>query len=153
MVEALGPQRLTVLFCFCDEVGSEQLVPSVLVKRLICQMLAFHPELVNRTPRLLNLRRMKRSMNFDEVWHVFETLISRLEDIFIVIDRIEKCIVDDQIERDAQEVLLKSLGNLALKRPNVQIILTSIYEPPSSLADQGIYSLYIDTGTRAKDRK
>ncbi len=150
LVLALQPRLVTPLFVFCGQHDSEHLTPLTLVRRLLVQLLDLHPEIAYQRPELCNTWKFQKSVTFSQVWRIFQQLAARIPGLFIVIDRVEECQADEQA--DLVHQLLPALISLAEKFPNVSIIVTSIFEPPSEVDGLPFYSSYIDTSRRANRR-
>lgn len=151
IVQALQTQPVTVLFVFCEQKNREPLTPYRLVRDLFVQLLDLHPELAMQHPEICNLARIQRVVTFRQIWRMFQDLASRVPDLFIVIDRVEECISDEE-ESQAGIVaeLLPALISFT-EMARVGLIITSIYEPPVKDGDR-IQSVFIDTSIRAMRR-
>ena len=152
MVQALAPQRVTLLHLFCADMSANGVVPTPmrLVKCLIAQLLTLRPDLAYANPTLYSAQRFQLAVTFGQAWQVLESLMAHVPDVFLVLDRIEDCVADEQ--SDLTNVLLPALLRLLHRTPGARVVITSIYEPPEEVLEmdeEGILeSIYIDTVTR-----
>jgi hypothetical protein len=151
IITALQPQLITVLFVFCKERGNQPLTPLGLVRRLIVQLLNLHPELAYQHPESCNLSKFQKSVSFGQTWRIFEALTSEVQNLFIIIDRVEECEADDQA--DLVHHLLPRLMDFGKRNENASVIVTSIFNPPDEVAELQMYASYIDTGKRPNRRQ
>ncbi|KAI3393421.1 hypothetical protein diail_4289 [Diaporthe ilicicola] len=130
IVQALRPQLPTVVYVFCNELAetSSALTPAALMRILVGQLLELHPELAYNDAVYYSTSRMRNATTFWGIWRVFERLVADISNVFIVIDRIEECVVDD--DADLKGDLLPALSALLGRIPGARAIITSIYEPP-----------------------
>ncbi|KAG8167435.1 hypothetical protein KVR01_003124 [Diaporthe batatas] len=145
IAHVLLSHRINVVYIFCsDFMGcSQTLTPKRLVQILICQLLDMHPEIAYGNPSYFSLTRLRNTKTFSGMWHIFERLVMSLGEVFILIDRVEACAVDD--DADLRNDLIPSIMKLAGKSRGVRGIITSEYEAPEqTLMEQ----VYIDTGRR-----
>jgi len=147
---ALQPQLVTVLFVFCKERGSQQLTPLRLIRRLLLQLLELHLELAYHHPEFCNLSKFQNSVSFGQTWRLFEAMASELQNLFIVIDRVEECEADNHA--NVIHHLLPRLIDFGRRRETVSVIVTSIFNPPDEVAELPMYASYIDTSKRANRR-
>jgi hypothetical protein len=150
-ITALQPQLVTVLFVFCTERGSQPITPLGLVRRLIVQLLDKHPELAYRNPEICSLSKFQKSASFGPTWRIFEALALGVQNLFLVIDRIEECEADEQA--DLVHQLLPRLIDFGRRNENASIIVTSVFNPPDEISELLLYASYIDTGKRASRRE
>jgi hypothetical protein len=149
IVEALLPQQLTILYVFCSDMLelSNDPTPRDLVRNLISQFLDLHPELAFTNTVYYNERRFRKAKTFSSIWQIFENLLMSVPNVFIIIDRVEECAVDD--DADLTNHFLPSLASLLRRAPESRAIVTSIFEPPEELSDNSngrtLDSAYIDT--------
>jgi hypothetical protein len=152
----LLPQSLTILYIFCSDLSANLIPPTPirLVKTLIGQLLALHPHVPYGDPMFYSVQRFQHAATFNQVWQIFENLVQSIPDVFLVIDRIEECVADDQSSLTSH--FLPSLMKLLSEVPGARAIVTSIYEPPEELLDidtEGILeSVFIDTAGKRKAR-
>jgi len=147
---ALQPQLVTMLFVFCTQRGNQPITPLGLVRRLIVQLLDKHPELAYQNPETCSLSKFQKSVSFWQTWRIFETLATGVQNLFLIIDRIEECEADEQA--DLVHQLLPRLIEFGRGNENVSVIVTSIYNPPDEAAEFLLYATYIDTSKRAGRR-
>lgn len=150
LVQALQLQQITVLFIFCSEASAtlgNLLTPTLLVKQLIVQAFRAMPRLAYENPTIYNSVRLGNIQAFIEAWDIFEDLLSSMTNVYIIIDRIEDCLVDD--DTNLKTDLLPSFGKLVQGTSTVKVIVTSIYEPPAELLSEDlgeiVESVFIDT--------
>lgn len=149
LIEALRTQNLTLIYIFCNT-ADNTMTATMLMKRLIAQLLDCHPEVPFRQPKTYNIRRFRRATTFKQLWNIFESLISELtNDVFILIDRIENCNVESDLESgdvDLLHQLLSYLMGLTTDAEHVNVIVTSLYEPPEALIEEAeLRHFYRDT--------
>ncbi|TGO06807.1 hypothetical protein BTUL_0494g00010 [Botrytis tulipae] len=151
LILASTSQEQTLTFAMCDRPGSIVWTPVLVVKELISRLLQRHPSLVFEAPEFLNVRAFKRAKTFEKVFQIFETIVVRLESVFIVIDRIDCCRQDKQHHIGAK--LLESLSRLVTRYGRkVRIIITCAKDIPTNLLPPLAIS-YFTVDTRNKSRK
>ena len=150
IITALQPQLVTVLFVFCTQRGNQPVTPLGLVRRLIVQLLDTHPELAYQNPETCSLSKFQKSVSFGQTWRIFEALATGVQNLFLIIDRIEECEADEQA--DLVHQLLPILIEFGRRNENASVIVTSIFNPPDEVSDLLLYASYIDTGKRASRR-
>ena len=144
MIQALQPQLLTLVDIFCEDVRKRTLTPIRLVKQLIIQILVLHPEIAYHNPKLFNVSRFKRAIDFSQVWQIFEELALEVPDLFLIIDRVEECEIDDEV--DLKTNLLPSILNLVKSSRSSRVIITSTYNLPVEVRNNPfLQDIYIDT--------
>lgn len=133
--------QVTVIHAFCSGFGraSSSMTPISLVRVLIDQLLEKHPEVSYSQATYLSPRRIRRAQTFAGVWEIFEHLVARVGDIFVIIDRIE--FLDDE-GAPWIHILLPSLLSLVQSTPGLRLIITSEFEAPER---PGLDGIYIDT--------
>lgn len=150
IIIALQPQLVTVLFVFCTQRGNQPITPLGLVRRLIVQLLDTYPELAYRNPETCSLSKFQKSVSFGQTWRIFEALATGVQNLFLIIDRIEECEADEQA--DLVHQLLPRLIEFGRRNENASVIVTSIFNPPDEVSELLLYASYIDTGKRASRR-
>ena len=150
IVQAMQPQLVSLLYVFCNQPNSERLTAIGLLRRLLVQLLDLHPRLAYRQPELCNTWRFQRAVTFSQLWRIFEQLAASIPSLFIIIDRVEECQVDEQA--DLSHHLLPSLIGFANTWKEVSIIVTSFYDPPEKVLDLPFCKAYIDTSKKSKWR-
>ncbi|KAK0611412.1 hypothetical protein B0T14DRAFT_327836 [Immersiella caudata] len=149
IVQALQPQLVTLLYVFCDRPNSERLTAMGLVRRLLVRLLDLHPQLAYRRPELCNIRRFQKAVTFGQLWRIFRQLAAAVPNLFIVIDRIEECLADEEAGLTSQ--LLPSIIGLGSSLKDVSVLVTSTMEPPEEvLGDSPFYRVYIDTSRKSR---
>lgn len=140
--QALRPQLKTVLFVFCSDLvqAASTFTPAALVRILVGQLLEIHPELAYNDAVYYSASRLRNATTFWSMWHIFERLVTDISNVFIVIDRIEECTVDD--DADLKNDFLPALLGLLQETPGSRAIITSIYKPPE---ENLLENIYIDT--------
>ena len=152
MIDAFQGQGPTLIHTFCNSPSSvDSLTPRCLLKGLIVQLLTHHPNLAFQNPQLFNEYRFHNATTFHQLWKIFSQLVERVEELFIIIDRVEEIRLEE--DENLSDHLLPSLVDLAYKTPTVSIIVTSVYEPPEVLEGERLTHVYIDTGKRPKQRE
>ncbi|KAK3985454.1 hypothetical protein QBC44DRAFT_299081 [Cladorrhinum sp. PSN332] len=152
IIHALQPQiDITLLHAFCDEDKDEgrRLTAIGLVKRLLAQLLELHPELAYKHPDICNTWRFQKSDgSFSKVWGIFEQLVARIPNLFIVVDRVDGCEGDERA--GVMYDLLPALMGMPVRLSEATVIVTSIYDPPE--LDTPLCHLYVDT-RRSRDSR
>jgi len=82
-----------------------------LVKRMICQLVELHPTILLDEPDALTPRTISDAMGYDDYWNIFQLLLRKTKEVFIIIDRIDRC-VKDSGRRDAPSVGEELVGRL-----------------------------------------
>lgn len=145
IANVLLSHRINVVYIFCSDFmdSSQTLTPKRLVQILVCQLLEIHPEIPHGNPSYFSLTRLRNTKTFSGMWQIFERLVMSLGEVFILIDRVEACIVDDNA--DLRNDLIPSILKLAEKSQDVRGIITSEYEAPEHT---WMEQVYIDTARR-----
>jgi len=157
IVQALIPQQVNVLYVFCSEMepSLDGQGPRDLVKSLIVQLLRLQPQVAYNEPLYFRADRFQRAKTFAEVWEIFEYLVLSISDVFLVIDRIEECVSNDDV--GLEDSLLPCLAALLQLAVRSRAIVTSIYEAPRGLLhgmpEGYLDSIYIDTGATKRLRR
>ncbi|KAK4224661.1 hypothetical protein QBC38DRAFT_485064 [Podospora fimiseda] len=173
IIRALQPQmEVTVLHAFCEFEPSNRahngsssiasprsksppednwrLTPIGLVKRLLAQLLDLHPELAYKRSDVCNTWKLQRAeRSFRSIWAIFEQLVVRIPNLFIVIDRVDGCVGDDEVGVLAD--LVPALVDLGVRSSEITLILTSQWDPPQHVDDQ-LFPMFQDT-RRTRDRR
>ncbi len=149
IVMALLPQEATVIFAFCSDMADSGIspTPSIVVKNLIAQLLRSKPQLAYRDPMFYSRRRLEQTTSFLDLWQILEILITSLSDVYIIIDRVEECPVDQ--DAGLKTHFLPALAGLPQQVSGSRAIVTSIYEPPAEILGDEFHNMvdwtYIDT--------
>lgn len=145
IAQVLLSHRVNIVYIFCSDFveNSQTITPTQLVKILVCQILDMHPEIPYESVSYFSLTRIRHTNTFSGVWQIFERLVMSLPELFILIDKVEACVVDDTA--DLKTDLLPSILRLVEKVPGVRGIITSVYEAPEY---DGMHQIYIDTARR-----
>ncbi|KAI9667781.1 MAG: hypothetical protein M1821_000600 [Bathelium mastoideum] len=151
MINALKPQSLTLLYVFCEQNTNAALTPIGLIRKLLVQLLELHPEIPYTNPEVWSVRRTKNAVSFEQLWNIFQQTVERLRDVFVIIDRIEECEATE--EADVMNHLLPTLIEWAAAKNNVDVVVTSVSEPPVKVLDLPIFKSYIDTSKKATKRR
>lgn len=149
IVQALKPQQLSLAFVFCDDSAP---TPIQVLKMLIAQLLTQHPNVAYNEPTLLSTRKFKSAQTYLGYWRIFEQLVLRVPNLFLIIDRVEEIQPDEQA--DLTTNLIPSLIELVEQKEDLRVIVTSVFEPPSEvLGSTRLLHDYIDTERRAARRR
>ncbi|KAL1877962.1 hypothetical protein Daus18300_002316 [Diaporthe australafricana] len=154
VVQALQPQLPTVIYVFCCELAetSSALTPAALTRILVGQLLELHTELAYNDAVYYSTSRLRNATTFSGIWSIFERLVVEVSNVFIVIDRIEECVTDD--DASVVDDLLPAISGLLRRTPGARAIITSISEPPDGPDGDLLESVYIDTThRRARSQK
>ncbi|MCJ1474955.1 hypothetical protein MMC13_003615 [Lambiella insularis] len=146
VIRASQAQDVLLSFVLCDRPGGASYTDTHVVKRLICRILERQPTLVLQRPELFDARLFQRAETFEQIWRVFARIVAIVESLFIIIDRLDLCLMDSH--SDEGETLLTRLSELVERHPkSLKIIITSAEpdRPPSNLA---ISFCKIETQTR-----
>lgn len=147
MVQTLLPESPSVLYIFCDDISSNlsPLTPVSLLINLISQILTLHPHIAYQNPGWYSPRRFQQAKSFDQVWAIFKELVRSIEEVFLVIDRIEECISTDEVSLTRD--FLPAVIGLLQEAPGSKAIVTSESNPPEQLfgfLDHGLENVYIE---------
>lgn len=137
--------RVNAVYVLCSDFkeNTDSLTPKILVQSLICQLLEMHPEIPYDNASYFSSTRFRNTRTFPGMWKIFESLVMSLGEVFILVDKIESCEVDDTA--DLRNDLIPSILQLAKNAPGVRGIITSVYEAPEY---EGMEHVYIDTARR-----
>ena len=86
-------------------------------------------------------------MTFGQLWSIFCQLVAGLPNLFIVIDRIEACLADEQA--DLVHQLLPALVSLGASLKDASVLVTSTMELPQELENLPFHEVYIDTSKKS----
>lgn len=141
IAQMLLAQQLTAIVVLCSDFheSSLPLTPTSLVRILIDQLFENHPEVPYNDAAYFSSRRIRNARTFFSVWEIFERLVTRSGDVFIIIDRIEFLGDDDD---DWESVLLPPLLSLVQSASGLRVIITSECKAPEY---PGLDDIYIDT--------
>ncbi|KAJ9637374.1 hypothetical protein H2199_007661 [Coniosporium tulheliwenetii] len=106
LIRALESQDKTAVYVFCAGIHGS-LSPSVLARRMIVQLLESFPLLAFHNPELFNTRKLSRATTFTQLWSICKMLADQAGEVFLVIDRIDKC--KPESEASIEDVLLPCL--------------------------------------------
>ena len=143
LIRALESQDKTAVYVFCA--GTHGSVsPSTLARRLILQLLESFPLLAFHNPGLFNTRKLSRAKTFTQLWSICKTLADQAGEVFLVIDRVDKC--ESESEASVEGILLPCLVELTKSCPQVSVIITADRVPPPSLqANKDLDNVWIST--------
>jgi hypothetical protein len=141
LITILQSVKVTLTFALCDRPrdfknpGLSTWSPTMLVKRLLAQLLEQEPMIFIQHPEIFTARNFEKAKDFRAVWRLLERVVERLDRLFIIIDRMDACTGVDDIKVSLGGDLLRSLVTLARKhRQKLQIVITSAEKPPWSCA-------------------
>lgn len=143
IAHVLLSHRVSIVYIFCSDFTEAPLTPTRLVKILVSQLLEMHPEVPYENTTYFSLTRIRNTTTFTGVWQIFERLVMSVGEVFILIDKVEACTVDDSA--DLKTDLLPSISRLVDKAPGTRGIITSVYEAPKN---HQIEQVYVDTARR-----
>ena len=134
MIQAFQVQDVLVTYAMCDRPAGQVFTPSVVIKKLICQLLEQSPGLILEAPEIFNSRIFRMFTDFDQACLLFGSIVARLSasatSLAIIIDRIDCCEADMTDSNQSQD-LVGFLSGLSKKYSNrLKVIITSADEPP-----------------------
>lgn len=141
LIRALESQEKTTVYVFCDGIHGA-LTPSVLAQRLIVQLLESFPLLAFHNPEIFNTTKLNKAQTFVQLWSICQMLVDQAGEVFVVIDRIDKCKPEDGA--GVEDIVLPYLVQLTKSCPQVSVVLTADRNPPLSLqVDKNLQSVWI----------
>ncbi|PMD16288.1 hypothetical protein NA56DRAFT_649453 [Hyaloscypha hepaticicola] len=142
LITMLQSANVTLTFALCDRprdyknTGVSAWSPTMLVKRLLGQLLEQEPMLVFQQPELFTARNFARAKHFPAAWRLLERVVETLDRTVIIIDRIDACTGLDDEKVSLGGDFLKRLATLARKhQQKVRIVITSAEKPPLELCE------------------
>jgi hypothetical protein len=113
-----------------------------------------NPMLIVQEPQIFNVRNFQRANEMPHVWRIFEKIASRLESLFVIIDRIDCCEGQDKMNISIGEDVLPMLAKLVeLYNGKIKVIVTSADLPPLELCKKlHLRTVLINTQTPARRR-
>jgi hypothetical protein len=150
LIRLLQSQDVKMTFTFCDQQEGWTLTPTLLIKRLIGQLLEQNPTLVLQEPRVFNVRVFQNTSSFDAVWDIFERVVAKEKhSVFIVIDRIDCCTGMSSEDVSTGHDLLSRLSELVcVSNGNLRVIITCAEPVPEQLREELKLS-YFELNTQA----
>jgi hypothetical protein len=154
LIRLLRSQEAGMTFAFCDQKEGRTLTPTLLMKRLIGQLLEQNPTLVLQDPRVFNVRTFQKTSSFDDVWEIFERVITKVQHLlFIVIDRIDCCSGKSSDDISTGYDLLSRLSELVfISNGGLRVIITTAESLPEQLREELKLS-YFELNTQAAPRR
>ncbi|KAK6369562.1 hypothetical protein LTS17_009468 [Exophiala oligosperma] len=129
-IQAFQVQNELVTFVLCDRSRVKQYSPKTLIKILICQILEQRPTLVLEEPDLFTLHHCQSAVELNQLCNLLGRMISRIDRIAIIIDRIESCRQDQGNEKD--EIFEFLVGIVEILGKGAKIIITSANPLPTA---------------------
>ena len=131
MIQAFQVQDVLVTSAMCDRPAGQVFTPTMVIKKLICQLLEQNPGLILEAPEILSLRTFRRVTDFDHASLLFCSIVAKLTmPLAIIVDRIDCCEADMSDSNESQD-LVGFLSELLKTHPRkVKVIITSADEPP-----------------------
>ncbi|KIW97684.1 uncharacterized protein Z519_01268 [Cladophialophora bantiana CBS 173.52] len=131
MIQAFQVQDVLVASAMCDRPADQIFTPTMVIRKLICQLLEQMPELTIEAPDIFNLRVFRKTINFHQACRLFSSVVARLTTPFaIIVDRIDCCEADIDDSDQSQDLVGFLSEVLAEHEKRVKIIITSAEEPP-----------------------
>jgi hypothetical protein len=154
LIRLLRSQDVKMTFAFCDQQEGRTLTPTLLIKRLIGQLLEQNPTLVLQEPRVFNVRVFQNTSSFDAVWDIFERVIAKEKhSVFIVIDRIDCCTGMSSEDVSTGYDLLSRLSKLVcVSNGTLRVIITCAEPVPEQFCEELKLS-YFEFNTQAPPRR
>ncbi len=152
MMQAFQVQDELVTSALCDRPEDQYWTPTIVIKKLICQLLEQRPMLIVDTPEIFNLRVFQKVTHFDQACRVFGLIVAGLDSIAIIVDRVELCQRDPN-DTSSQD-LVGFLSRLIRKYPKkVRVLLTCAEEPPDHLHPEFAISICMISTKRSVSRE
>ena len=130
-IQAFQVQNELVTFVMCGRSGVNQYAPVTLVKILICQILEQQPTLILEEPGLFTLHNIQSAVELNQLCNLLGRIISKIDRIAIIVDRIECCHQGESNEND--EFFEFLLGIVGILGKGAKIIITSTNSIPAQL--------------------
>lgn len=133
MIQAFRVQDLLVTFAMCDRPADQIFTPTMVIKKIICQLLEQRPELIVEAPDLFRPRVFLKVTDFDEACRLLSSIVSRLSTSFaVILDRID-CCQPDTGDSEHPGDLVGFLSELLKEHTErAKIIITSGEVPPEN---------------------
>jgi len=142
LIPMLQSAKATLTFALCDRPRKSKNAdrsawsPTMLVKRLLGQLLEQEPLIFFRYPEIFNARSFEKARDFPAVWRLFEQIVVRLDNLFVIIDRVDACTGPDDMKVSLGSDVLRSLVTLARRRQGkLKLVITSAEKPPLVLCE------------------
>lgn len=94
LIHIFRSQGQRIAFGFCDRPEGVQWSPEQLFKQLIAQLINDDPKLVLAVPSVFNRRQFRKSSTLAQTLQLLLSILSSLESLVIVIDRLDLCALD-----------------------------------------------------------
>lgn len=127
LVQACKLQGELVASAMCDMPDVQPFTPTIVIKRLICQLLEQYPQLIVAAPGVLNVRACRSVQGFDHASSLFKSVLASLtRSLTVIIDRIDCCEIDATDINDSQD-LVEFLSQLVESYPphRFKVIITT----------------------------
>lgn len=149
LIHALDSQDKPVVYVFCAGPPGAEVTPTMLLRRLILQVLELYPLLALHNPERINLRRLKKAESFEQLWQLWTFLAAQPKEIFVLVDRLDKCKPGNNLSivKGVLPRFIKMLHDYS----HVSMIVTSVTDPPPELQNT-VQSVFVDTGKRPVER-
>jgi hypothetical protein len=142
LILMLQSVNTTLTFALCDRPRdwenpeNSAWSPTMLVKRLLGQLLEQEPMIFLQHPEVFNTRKFAKANDFPSIWRLFERVVERLDRLFIIIDRIDACKGQDDMHVSLGNNLMRSLLILARRHLlKLKIVITSAEKPPVEMCE------------------
>jgi hypothetical protein len=154
LIRLLQSQDVKMTFAFCDQQEGRKLTPTLLIKRLIGQLLEQNPTLVLQEPRVFNVRVFRKTSSFDTVWEIFERVIAKEKHfVFVVIDRIDCCTgTSGEDVSTGHDLLIRLSESVCVSNGTLRVIITCAEPVPEQLREELKLS-YFELNTQAPPRR
>ena len=151
LISALEFQEKTVVFLFCSE-STQPVTPVLLVEQLIIQLLQAYPLLAFHNADRINSRQLKKAETFPQLWNLWQSLVAKTGEIFIIVDRVDLCWSGGEVS--IEEDVLPGFLNTVQQHSHISMVLTSGTQPPEQLARDSfkLQSTWVDTVISAHRR-
>jgi hypothetical protein len=136
LIPMLQSAKVTLTFALCDRPRNSKNADrsawssTMLVKRLLGQLLELEPLIFFRHPEIFNTRSFEKARDFPAVWRLFEQIVVRLDNLLVIIDRVDPCTGPDDMDVSLGSDVLRSLVTLARRRQRkLKLVITSAEKP------------------------
>ncbi|CZR59012.1 uncharacterized protein PAC_08904 [Phialocephala subalpina] len=153
LISLLRSQKQLTTFALCDRPDvNKPWSPTRLMKQLVGQLLEQNPMLMLQEPQIFNTRNFQNAKEMPQVWRIFKKIAAKMDSLFIVIDRIDRCEGEDTMDISIGDDLLRMLSDLVtLHEGKIKLIVTSAEQPPVELCEE--LRLYTVINTQAPQRR
>lgn len=136
LIDALGAgENFVCVYMFCGNENADgglEMTPTMIVQRVICEVLLAFPKIVIEHVALFSLQRFQRVKgNGMEAWKLLveilevvqEVCLEKKKELYIIVDRLDLCAPDEGF--DVRKCLIPRLQEISQRWRNMRVVLTS----------------------------